>query len=199
MIEEFWTLTEAALRSHGSEAALKSILPGVIDERDFDKITRLAGAPLPETFKKFFRTRGGQKYPMSTHALLHGHVVLSLNGMFRAHDTDLTHYLVLADDPDEPPAICSPGVRNVLYDPRWIPVAWDAVDGESFYAIDFHPAPGGVAGQIIRVLAPDPGTGDEQERVLVAPTFDEWIAIHTVRLRAGSIPFDPELGFRSNR
>jgi cell wall assembly regulator SMI1 len=73
-------------------------------------------------------------------------------------------------------------VRARWWNPAWIPIT--LIGGATFHhCVDMDPAPGGTVGQIIEI-------GKEPERIVIAPSLAEFVAMLAADVRAGAWAFE---------
>nr|WP_276599451.1 SMI1/KNR4 family protein [Nannocystis sp. SCPEA4] len=72
--------------------------------------------------------------------------------------------------------------KPVFYSPGWIPIGCSP-RGRDFLCLDFDPAKGGKAGQVILFVT------DFNERFQVAPSFAELLTVFLKEAKAGEIEF----------
>lgn len=86
------------------------------------------------------------------------------------------------DDEEELELETDKKVKPVFYSPGWIPIGCSP-RGRDFLCLDFDPAKGGKAGQVILFVT------DFNERFQVAPSFAELLTVFLKEAKAGEIEF----------
>lgn len=134
---------------------------------------------LPEDFKKFYRGFNGQNEYAD--ALFDTFFLCSLKQLLYFWDA----FKFNEEDFLQIPAEAEPGIKNVWGCALWVPFAATA-DGHCL-CLDFEPAEGGNAGQVITFWYNSP------ERELVAPSFKAFIVDFVANIKNGTYVYTKEI------
>lgn len=88
------------------------------------------------------------------------------------------------DDGEDQGSEAVPGICNVWWSPKWIPLTYDGSGNHD--CLDLNPAEGGTFGQIITMWHDDP------VREIVAPSFRDWLMQQAEGLESGKFIFSEE-------
>ncbi|MBV7533473.1 SMI1/KNR4 family protein [Chitinophaga sp. sic0106] len=174
-MEQYWNRWELWMREHAPK--MLSILNPGVSLNDIAELESATGVLLPNSFKHFYSVHDGQM--VSKAGLVNGDKLLSVqdildewttwqelldNGAF-LHNGDR-----LLSEPDS-------GIKDDWWNPRWIPFTYDGLGNH--LCLDFDPAPGGRAGQVITLWH------DDAHREMIAPSFDIWLSNYLDALDRG--------------
>ena len=167
----------AAIESwcEASSPGLLAALNGPASRADIDALVA-SGLPVPPEFVESLARHDGEADDVESGLFAGSGLLLSA-----ARIPDVRDMLrdAVADLPDDVGGLAIGPVRTVAYDERWLPIA--ERNGDVIWFLDFDPAPGGTAGQVIRV---DLECG---EWVVCAPSFESYLAAYLDELRAGRV------------
>ena len=169
------------LLSLQSEKLVQAINPPATEEELRDLELKL-DVRLPEDFKSFYKVHNGQE--TNSPGIIPPGILLSIEEILHQHSIwkELTNsgtFYKILSDPEN-------GIKNDWYNLKWIPITHDGTGDH--ICIDMDPDKGGRIGQIIAF------EHDNPVRIIVAPSFAEWINLLIRDLQVGKYKFDEECG-----
>lgn len=180
-----WSRLRAAITSIDA-GLVDALAPGASDER-IEGLAKSIGT-VPPVLEGWLRTHDGQAMRQvegggrAHRPLL---AMLDLLGTATIADEWSTTMEVLGDDEEEMDV--EGPVRPRCWLPKWIPFV--LIGGESrYFCLDFQPALGGAAGQVIEV------SHEYETRRCVAPSLDAWFAQIAELIETGKAKYDPARG-----
>lgn len=167
----------AAIESwcEASSPGLLAALNGPASRADIDALAA-TGLPLPAAFVESLARHDGEADDVESGLFAGSGALLPA-----ARIPDVRDRLrdALADGPGDAGGLAIGPVRTMAYNERWLPIA--DRNGDVTWFLDFDPAPGGTAGQVIRVDL------ECNEWVVCAPSFEAYLAAFLDELRAGRV------------
>jgi cell wall assembly regulator SMI1 len=132
-----------------------------------DAAQRVMGVELPADYRAWLLAHDGAEHGLFSEEVLSIAGVVSTWRLFGE---------LFADDHDAS-VEADPGVRPVWWHSKWIPITSDGAGNH--LCLDLEPAPGGVAGQLVRFWH------DSGERMIEAPNLAAWFDLVHERLVSG--------------
>jgi cell wall assembly regulator SMI1 len=184
-MQAIWSRIELWLRENAPQV-LGTLNPGATKEQIEQIETKLAVA-LPRDMKESYRIHNGQSVnPVdgSVLVLIDGFELLSLEALAEiwAGWKQMLEQGMFKGIQSEP----SGPVQPFWWSNLWIPVT-DNGYGDH-YCVDLDPGPGGLVGQIISVWHENP------HRVVLAPSFRQWLDRFANALESGVYMFSEDYG-----
>lgn len=122
------------------EAAL-NLQPGATDE-DFQFVEKALGVTLPEEMKALYRVHNGQVWDIGVNAFVRN-LTLSPLSQIKENWTFLQEEF----DPDEMEPEIGDGIKPMLWNCKWIPIAENG--GGDYLCLDTDPSSKGSVGQVL--------------------------------------------------
>lgn len=171
-----WKRIEAWLAKHAPQYA--KALPKGATAAAIDKLEKKIGLTMPAAARESWMRHNGNGFGP---AIIGNWVLMDLDSIASEHK--LMKQLCESGTFDEAEADPHPAITKKWWSTAWIPIV--SSQSGHFFCIDTDPPEGGTPGQIILFLH------DDGLRVLVAHSFEEWLAAIADDLERGIYTFDP--------
>lgn len=182
-MQDIWTQIEDWLKTN-APSVLETLQSGA-SETEIAELEQLLSLRLPDDVRASYRIHNGQS--TYSYGLIDGREFLSLE---RIKDEWLIWKDLLdrgtfqTDDGHDQGSDPAPGIRNVWWSAKWIPLTYDGSGNHD--CLDLDPAPGGSIGQIISMWH------DDAAREIVAGSFRAWLVQYAEGLKSGQLVFSED-------
>lgn len=160
--------------------------PGVTEKKILS-LENIIKKQFPEDFKAFYKLHNGEN--AHGYGILKGEEFLSMERILEEWNVWqelIDSKALLNDEEGEYISEADLGVKNVWWNPNWIPFSYDG--NGNHYCIDLDPSAEGTYGQIIRVWH------DEPVRELLNSSFTEWINEYISQLENNEFTYSEDYG-----
>ncbi|MWV43331.1 SMI1/KNR4 family protein [Paenibacillus sp. HJL G12] len=118
-----------------------NLLPGAADE-ELTHLEDKIGTKLPEEMKHFYKVHNGQNWTAGSHTFVRNLTLLPLSAI-----RDSWNFLQEEFDPDGLEMDIEPGIKPMLWNSKWIPIAENGAG--DYLCLDTDPAGEGTYGQVL--------------------------------------------------
>ncbi len=166
----------------GNAVPIKDALKPGATMAVLDTLERTMQCRLPDAMRRFYMQRNGQKDDLG--GVFEGEELLSAERIMA--EWKVWDDLLMKGEFKDIHSAPDQGIKNDWWNPKWIPLTYDGHGNH--YCLDLDPAPGGHAGQIIRMWH------DASERELISASFEQWMSDYVKALEAGKYVYSEDAG-----
>lgn len=167
-MKQEWENLESLIKHKNDYMEILSSLNKPCSEEQIKLFEHQVKLKLPEDFKESLLVHNGLTGSKHDYFWLKD----KETDWYLLNTTDMFHHwdenIYFRDEDYEPPfTLKDSGIRNVVWDKKWLPIAEDR--NGTFCCIDMNPGPGGTTGQVFKL-----GDGDGDYHELLAKNFMEF-------------------------